>query len=151
MPRTHIRKGGKNQWTTVQLEAALKAVESGESVHGVAAKFGIPKSTLHDHVKGKSTKRFGGPSTVLTPAEEKEVATSCAVLQEVGFPLTRSTLSIALRDYIEAKGRANPFTDGIPGRAWWSGFFNRNPQLSQHLPRNRTQAATPEVRGKKVY
>lgn len=131
MPKTHIRKGGKNQWTTAQLQAAVKAVEAGESVRGAAAKFGIPKSTLHDHAKGKSTKRFGGPSTVLTPAEEKEVVTVCAVLQEVGFPLTKSTLSMALKDYIEAKGRANPFTDGIPGRAWWTGFFQRNPQLSQ--------------------
>ena len=37
----------------------------------------IPSSTLYDHIKGKSTKRYGYAPTVLT-AEEKEVVTDAA-------------------------------------------------------------------------
>ena len=33
----------------------------------------IPKSTLHDHLSGTSSKRYGGPPTVLTASEEKEI------------------------------------------------------------------------------
>ena len=43
----------KNQWTD---GAAKEAVGSGMSIRGAALKYGIPKSTLQDHLKGKSTK-----------------------------------------------------------------------------------------------
>ena len=126
------RKGTKNAWTDVQLKAAKEAVQSGElSIRKAGEKFGIPKSTLQDHVKGTSTKRYGGPHTVLTPIEEKEIATICVVMQERGFPLTRDFVSVTVRDYLRDQGRANPFTNGIPGYDWWSRFLRRNPNLSE--------------------
>lgn len=134
MAAKYIRKGRKNNWTDAQLEAAKEKVESGGSVRSVAEKYGIPKSTLHDHIKGVSKKRYGGPSTVLTAEEEKEIAASCLVLQELGFPLTKDHLSIAVRDYLKDRGRSECFRDGIPGYSWWVGFFRRHPRKEARTP-----------------
>ena len=140
----------KNRWTDDQLVAAKEAVGSGMSIRGAALKYGIPKSTLLDHLKGKSTKRYGGPSTVLTMAEEKEIVASCTVLQELGFPLTKDIVSMAVMEYLKDRGRAHVFKEGTPGYSWWSGFFKRNPKLverkPEHFPRNRAQASQSIVR-----
>ena len=151
MPKAYVKKGKTNNWTDAQLVAAMKAAQSKElSVRSAAAKYGIPKSTLQDHVQGISTKRYGGPPTVLTADEEKEVVRSCLAMQQFGFPLTRDFVKVALRDFLKARGRSNQFTDGVPGRSWWGGFFRRHPELverkPEHLPRERAQAAKPEVR-----
>ena len=95
MPRKYTRGDRKNKWTDKQLELALDAVKKGEmNTHRAALKFGIPSSTLHDHVKGKSRKRFGGPPMVLTFSEEKEIVRVCETLQEFGFPLTKDIVSM---------------------------------------------------------
>ena len=47
----------KNQWSTAQLHAAIKRVKTKElSLRQAAVLYGIPRSTLSDHVHGKSTK-----------------------------------------------------------------------------------------------
>ena len=71
---TAIRKnkGEKNLWSDEQWHAAMEAVSSGElKAHAAAKQYGIPSSTLHDHIKGKSTKRYGCAPTVLTVQQKK--------------------------------------------------------------------------------
>ena len=150
MPRRHQRSGCRNQWSDEQLQAALEGVRSGKmKAHAAALKFCIPSSTLYDHLKGKSRRRYGGHPTILTCAEEKEIVTSCQVLQEFGYPLTKDIVGIIVRDYITACRRENPFTDSTPGYDWWCGFLRRWPKLTQrkpeHLPRQRAQGACSEV------
>ena len=78
MPTVYKNKGEKNLWSDEQLHAAMEAVSSGElKAHAAAKQYGIPSSTLHDHIKGKSTKRHGCAPTVLT-AEEKEIVAGAA-------------------------------------------------------------------------
>jgi len=60
------------------LHTAMEVVSSGElKAHAAAKQYGIPSSTLYDHIKGKSTKRYGSAPTVLT-AEEKVIGTGAA-------------------------------------------------------------------------
>ena len=156
MQRRYQPTSCKNKWSDQQLQAALQAVEAGElKPHRAAVKFGIPPSTLYDHLKGKSTKRYGGPPTILTHAEEKEIATACEVLQQFGYPLTTDIVGVIVRDYVLAAQRATPFTNSTPGYDWWCGFLRRWPQLSQrkpeHLPRHRAQGACPEVRKQNFF
>jgi hypothetical protein len=83
------KKGSKNKWSDEQLHEAVQKVKSHElSLRAAALSYGIPKSTLSDHVKGVSSKRYGGCSTVLTREEEQEIVLTCQVLAEMGFPLT---------------------------------------------------------------
>ena len=152
MPRCYQhRSSQKNKWSNDQLQAALKAVQEGElKPHRAAVQYGIPPSTLYDHLKGKSKKRYGGPPTVLTCAEEKEIATACEVLQQFGYPLTTNLVGAIVRDYVTAAERPTLFRNSIPGYDWWQGFLQRWPQLSQrkpeHLPRHRAEGACPEAR-----
>ena len=138
-------------WTNRQLEAAMEDVRAGRAgVRGAARKYGIPRSSLHDHLIDKSTKRYGGPPTVLTKEIEKEIATTCTVLQDFGFPLTKELVGVVIRDLLKDTGQQNPFTGGTPGRDWWERFLSRWPLLSlrkpQHLPKARALGATPAVR-----
>lgn len=140
----------KNKWSDEQLQAAMDAVKSKRlSAASSACRYGIPASTLHDHLVGKSKRLYGGRGGLFTPIEEKEIERLCQVMQELGFPLTRDFVSVALRDYLIDTGRAGRFKDGIPTYDWWKGFFTRHPQLverkPEHLPRNRAQASRPEV------
>ena len=136
-----LSKPKRAAWTNEQLKAAKADVKAGASIRGAALLHGIPHSSLHDHVTGKAKKRLGGPETVLEHAIEKEIATSCMVLQEYGFPMTKEMVTTMIRDHLKETGQPNPFTDDTPGRAWWDGFFKRWPALverkPQHLPKNR--------------
>ena len=150
MPRTYIKKGCKNNWSNEQLLAAMKAVRSKQLNAATASKkFGIPPSTLSDHLSGKSSRRYGGAGTVLTTEEEKEVERACQVMQQLAFPLTKEFVSMALHDFLADTGRADKFRDGMPGYEWWSCFLKRHPNLverkPEHLPRNRAQASNPKV------
>ena len=156
MPRQYIKKGRTCQWSVAQLHAALNAVKSqGMSIRGAATKYGIPATTLHDHVSGKSKRIHSGAPTILTPSEEKEIVTACQVMQDLAFPLTKEFMSVVIRDYLRDAGRGDRFTDGIPGRDWWYGFFRRHPELVQrkpeHLQKCRADAANPDVRKENTH
>ena len=145
------RKCVRNRWSDSQLKAALCDIHAGKSgVRAAARKYCIPHSTLYDHLSGKSKKRYGGPPTVLTPEEEKEITTSCIVLQEFGFPLTKETVGVIVSDLLKDTRRETPFTNGLPGHDWWTRFLGRWPVLSQrkpqHLPKNRAVCTTSAVR-----
>ena len=86
MPRVYKKKGSKNKWSDEQLHEAVQKVKSHElSLRAAALTYGIPKSTLSDHVKGVSSKRYGGCSTVLTREEEQYKLESMA--ENVGKPV----------------------------------------------------------------
>ena len=128
----------------------LKAVK----VHGMkrsaaARKFNIPASTLFDHVSRKYGRIVSRQPTILVPAEEREIAISLQVLQEIGFELTKDLFGVVIHDYLKDKPtHPNPFKNGIPGQDWWWPFLKRwQSQLSmctpQHLPTSQASAATP--------
>lgn len=119
---------------------------------GKKSTYGIPKSTLSDHVRSVSSKRYGGGSTVLTLDEEREIVITCQVLAEMGFPLTKAYVEVVVRDYLRSEGRSSVFgPSGLPGRSWWDGFSSRWPTLvqrkPQHLSRQRAHCAMQEVVG----
>ena len=51
----------------------------------VAHKFGVPPTTLHDHLSGKSPKVAAGGLTVLSISEEQEVAMACITLADMAL------------------------------------------------------------------
>ena len=152
MPRVYKRKGIKNKWTTKQLEEATEKVRDKTlSVRAAAATYGIPRSTLSEHVRGVRSKRYGGGSTMLSQEEEREIVIMCQVLADMGFPLCKEYVEVVVRDYLHGlEGRGRTFgVNGLPGRSWWEGFMSRWPSLvqrkPQHLPKQRAQCATEEV------
>ena len=133
------------------LRNAVEEVKSGTgvSIRGTAQKYGIPRSTLHDHISGRHEQVGKGGPTVLTSTEEREIALTCMSLGEMGFGLTRDLVEIVLFEYIKEQQIPNPFPSGIPGRDWWQRFMKRWPCLSerkpQHLSKSRAKASHPEI------
>ena len=62
---------------------------------------------------------------MLTVTEEREIVTSCQVLQELGFGLTREIVTSVIADFLSASARPSPFLNGLPGPDWWQGFIRR--------------------------
>ena len=96
------------KWSKQQLDAALKEVarlKGKASINAISKKYGIPVSTLHDHVRGKVKKVGAGKPTVLTYAEEEEIVYCCQVLQEIGYGLTKEIVSSIVIDYLHAQKR----------------------------------------------
>lgn len=141
----------KNQWSTAQLNVAVHRVKAKDlSLRQAAILYGIPRSTLSDHVTGKSTKRYGGVSKALSSTEENEIVITCQVLAELGFPMNVDYVNAVVIDYLKQEGKPNPFgKSGVPGRDWWSRFFKRHPELvkrkPQHLTKTRAEANDPKV------
>ena len=118
-------------------------------MRSVARKYGIPHSTLHDHLEGKFEKVGRGGPTVLTAAEERQIVQACIALADMGFGVTRELVAKIVHDYVQENGIANPFTDGVPGRDWWQRFLKRWPSLSerkpQHLSKKRAEAGHEDI------
>ena len=149
MTRTYKCKKVKG-YTEEQLLTAIEAVKERKMTVTMAAKqYKIPVTTLYDHTKGKIHKIGAGAPTVLTYSEEKEIAATLQVLQEIGFPLTKELVSVIIYDYMKDQPcRPNPFRkNGMPGRDWWNSFLKRwNKELSvrkpQQLSTHRAVSAT---------
>ena len=150
MVRYYQAKGTKNKFSSEDLAQALDdLIQKKGSIRKTAAAYGIPYSTLRDHHKGVSKKRYAGRPTVLTYQEEKEIVQTCIVLQEMGFPLDKSSLGSVVSDYIKATARDNPFAADYPGPDWFSGFMKRwkntlSQRKPQHLSKKRAGALTKE-------
>ena len=93
-------------------------------------KYGIPPTTLHDHLEQKSKIGAGGP-TVLALAVEREIALTCVTPADMGFSLTQDLINGVIHDYIRDKQIPNPFTAGVPGKDWWQWFMKQWPFLSE--------------------
>ena len=95
--------------------------------------YGIPKSTLSDHIHSVSSKGYGGDSTVLTHKEEREIFVMCQELAEMRFPLTKAyNVEVVLRDYLRSEGHSSVLgASGLPDRSWWDGSSSRWPTLVQ--------------------
>ena len=128
---------------------AVAEVQAGASLRGTAVKFGIPRSTLHDHMTSQR-KQVGkwGP-TVLTHDEEREIALTCMTLADMGFGLTKAVVEVVVFEYLKDKSILNPFNDGVPGKDWWSRFLKCWPCISQrrpqHLSSKRAAASSEDI------
>ena len=65
-------------------------------VRGIALEYGIPSSTLDDHVKGKAKKVGAGGSTVLSREVEKEIVLACIALADMGFGITKEIVDVVI-------------------------------------------------------
>ena len=68
------------------------------------------------HAIGKSNKVGAGRPTVFSPTEEREIAVTCQVLQELGYGLTREIVTGVIHNFIKDQRRVSPFKNGYPGR-----------------------------------
>ena len=86
MPREYKAKRVQN-YTNEELASAVDEVKSKTlSLHAAAKKDGVPKSTLHDRLKGTHGIKNGRPNR-LSESEENEIVEACLAFSEWGYGL----------------------------------------------------------------
>ncbi|XP_060585333.1 uncharacterized protein LOC132741220 [Ruditapes philippinarum] len=85
------------------------------SMSRASKEYGIPKSTLHDHVHNKYQNHSVGVKPVLSKEEEERVAKWAVHMSKIGFGRTRQELALTIKKIIDEDGRPNPFKDNKPG------------------------------------
>ena len=104
----------KCSYSKENLQSAISACQdNGLKVREAAKLFGVPRSTLHDHVKGKYAAIGAGAPTVLELKDEQEIVIACQVLAEMGFGMTKQLVETVVADYIRENNISTPFTNGV--------------------------------------
>jgi hypothetical protein len=124
----------------------VQAMEVGESLRSAARFFGIPPTSLWDHIYGRSLGRKRGRQGILSAREEAELVEYILKMQDLGWPMTTGLLRLKVAQICQ--DRSNPFTHGIPGQGWLRWFRRRHPELtlksSQGLEVNKAKNLCPE-------
>ena len=109
--------------------------------------FNIPRSSLRDHLSGRTTTRKIGAKTILTNQEEELLIQYIDDMLEVGQPLTPQMLKLKVAEICQ--GKLTPFKDGIPGDSWFFWFKQRHPHLIMRMPQGlevaRAKAMNPSI------
>ena len=116
------------QWSNQQMEAAMKAVESGSGINKAAREHGVSKTTLKDRINGKVEHgRKPGPQSYLTNFEERELGVFLKECAGIGYGKTRRDVMQIAQSVAEEKGVLKK--SRITHR-WWSRFLQRQGDLS---------------------
>ena len=121
--------------------------KDGWTIRRAAEEFGVPRSTLFDHISGWV--EFGarsGPSRYLSDQEEKEMVRF--LVAKIGFARTRKQALTLVRMAIARKKGKDPDEVNVT-MGWWNSFRKRHPQLTVRsascLAYNGAIAQDPEI------
>ena len=80
------------QWTDEALKEAIQAIDDGYTMEEVSIHYSIPRTSLRDHISGKTTSRKMGPAPTLTKEEEEALIHYLEEMVDLGHPLNPSQL-----------------------------------------------------------
>lgn len=133
-------------WNKSSITTAVTAVATGQmSQRRAAEEFGIPRSTLGDHVRGRVLPgaKSGNPK-YLSDQEEVELSRFLLKCSSVGFPRSRKDVLAIVQRACNSKGREVNVTHG-----WWESYLKRHPELALRTAASvsaaRAKASDPEV------
>lgn len=98
-----------------------------------AAKNGIPKSTISDHLTATSSKVGAGRPTQLDLDEEVTLAKCIKTMDKWGVGLSRTDIVALVGEYVKVNNMKTTFKDGVPGWDWWK-YFKQRHNLSLKKP-----------------
>ncbi len=118
---------------------AVSDVQTGcLSYRKAAQQYGIPKSTIRDHVTGLvEIGRRSGPRPVLSKEEEEAIVQWLIKMARIGYGRSKEQVKDTVKRILDKDGRRiELFSDNRPGRDWWYCFLRRHPQLATRMPQN---------------
>jgi hypothetical protein len=117
-------------WTSATLEQALDAItDHGMKVRTAARHFGIPATSLRNHLYGLVTTRQRGSQSVLKEGEEQKLVQYLFKMQDLRHPLTSGQLRLKVT--LATQTRETPWSAlGVPGKSWLRCFKQRHPEVS---------------------
>ena len=109
------------------MDKAIAELEKGTitSVRRAALMYGIPRSTLHDHFKGKiAPGSRPGPELYLSAEEEEELSSFLLKCSRIGYPKSRSQVLSIVQEIVSQRRQNVSVTNG-----WWERFSKRHPNI----------------------
>ena len=108
--------------------------------------FGVPSTSLRDHLYGKTRGRHRGITPSLKTHEEKKLVNYVFKMQDLGHPLT--LMQLRQKAAVATQGRSTPWSgSGVSGKGWLRCFRCRHLQVvnwhSQGLEVARARALNP--------
>jgi len=144
--RVHKKLRKNSNWSSEQLQEAIKDIDDGVLLETDAREYGISITTFKGHIYGKTLSRKRGKKGVLNDEEEGRIVKYLTDMQECGFPLHMGQLCAKVHEFTQS--RITPFKDGIPERGWVRSFLDRHLELflrkAQPLEQNRARTLCPD-------
>ena len=126
VPKSRTNCVNYRNWTELSMREAMNAVQQqGMSVNRASIVYGIPRSTLNDHLVGRVLPgaKSGAP-TLLSTREEQELVDFLCHCAEIGYAKTRHEVMDIVTRMLQQKG-----TDRTVTRGWWTKFITRHHEL----------------------
>ena len=130
-----IEKKKRKRASPEDIETAVRQVKTGRmTVRQASATYGVPKSTLGDHITGKRVRTSKGQEPYLGKELEDRLAAWLIKMARIGFGQTKEQLFGKAQQLVTQLGIATPFPNGRPMDNWYRCFMNRYPELSKRQP-----------------
>ena len=126
LPKTPFKK--RLQWSKQAMLDAMKAVQDGSPITTAAKVHGVPKTSLHNRIKGRVVHGVKpGPKQYLSAEEETELAEFAIEAASVGCGQTRKQIMTIAENVAKDKGilRKDRISQG-----WYEKFMKRQTYLS---------------------
>lgn len=131
----------KLKYSEEQMSLAINAVKQGMPVSTAAKTFKVPRTTLLDKKSGRTPiYRKMGPPSILSLLEEEILVNWIFLMTQKHQPVTKEQVLDSVQLIIKQEKRKSPFTDGRPGKKWFTSFLKRNPQVTSRIAQNLTPA-----------
>ena len=112
-------------WDDIPLQTAVAAVDKGMPYRQAAEMYGVPKSTVHDHLSGKiALGARPGPDPYLSIEEEEELASFLIETAKIGYPHTKRQVLAVVQEMVDAK------ISTTVSNGWWERFSKRHPKIT---------------------
>jgi len=126
VPQVHGERGTYRTWDDIALQNAVAAVDKGMPYRQAAEMYGVPKSTVHDHLSGKiALGARPGPDPYLSIEEEEELASFLIETAKIGYPHTKRQVLAVVQEMVDAKKISTTISNG-----WWERFSKRHPKIT---------------------
>ncbi|KAI0999709.1 hypothetical protein K3495_g8488, partial [Podosphaera aphanis] len=113
------------QYTENNLQEALEALANGQSLEKASSKWGVPRSTLQNRLKGvQSGDVASSDSQRLSLTQENCLAEWIRVQGNLGLPPAHHQLKVMAERILQVDGNFQPL-----GKNWVQKFINRNPSI----------------------
>ena len=130
-----------------KITRAVEAVHKGMSIRRAAEEYGIPQSTLHDHVVGKvKLGSKSGPRMYLNSTDELDLVNFLTGSSQLGYSRTTKQVIQIVQDVVDEKG-----LEATVSPSWWQSFKSRHkeltlrdPELTSHMRLNGASDANLE-------
>ncbi|XP_055523105.1 uncharacterized protein LOC129717269 [Wyeomyia smithii] len=136
-------------YTSEKLQAAVAEVQwKRSSIFAASRSFSIPYGTLYHKIHGLYSKKPGSP-TVLTDAQECDLADTVRVAGVWGFPLTADCIKKLVKQFLDHNKMKTKFKNNTPGKDWINSFLKRHTlvsRLSQNIKRSRAKVSLETIK-----